>query len=63
MNGKVLHLLEVFSSAPSPGWLWSSTLLQLSALIFKFHILEMQKYAFLKEAVYTILCRPIVCEC
>ena len=22
----------------------------------------MQKYAFLKEAVYTILCRPIVCE-
>lgn len=54
MNGKFSHLSEVFSSVPSPGWPWSSTLLQLSALIFKFHILEMQKYAFLEEAVYKI---------
>ena len=62
MNGKVLHFSEVFSSAPSPGWPWSSTLLQLSALLFKFHILEMQKHAFLEEAAYTVPCRPIVCK-
>ena len=48
MNGKVLHFSEVFSSAPSPGWPWSSTLLQLSALLFKFHFsLSCEKAAFI----------------
>lgn len=57
MNSKFLPLSQAFGSPPGSGWQWSSTLLLLRVMIFKLHILQMQKCTFLEEA-----CRPIVCN-